>query len=204
MSRCDPFPSHEHHEEVRGEHEDEHREEEKVQVREIAPVSAVVPHVSDRIHVDQEPDEGHERDHQGREGVEPEGGVDDPLGGGARDLPHGLVDPERNPTPEGDGVGRSAGQVPDPDVRIAPEREDAGGERGGERPRRNGTSGSGGGGACCGMRMGGPPTNTRPAGRPRLRARASERAPGAGRAVQRKAASGKRGIAQRSPSTRIP
>jgi hypothetical protein len=58
------LPPHEHQEEVVREHEDEHRKHEEVQVGEVTTVTRVVTHVADGIDVDEESDEGDERDHE--------------------------------------------------------------------------------------------------------------------------------------------
>ena len=72
------LPAHEHQDEVLGEHEDEHREQEEVQVREepgVAGVRRLAAHVADGVDVDEEADEGHERQHQRRERIQPEGQI---------------------------------------------------------------------------------------------------------------------------------
>ncbi|OPZ01814.1 MAG: hypothetical protein BWZ09_02641 [Alphaproteobacteria bacterium ADurb.BinA305] len=68
----DALPPHEHHREVRGEHQDQHEGGEQVQVREIARVLGVglLVHVGGRVQVDQRADPGDHQDHHHRERVE--------------------------------------------------------------------------------------------------------------------------------------
>ena len=71
----DSFPSDKHENEVGGHDQDEHGECKEVQVSEIARVSLVVPHVADRINMDEEADSGDDKGHDRRQGVELEGEV---------------------------------------------------------------------------------------------------------------------------------
>ena len=61
------FPSDEHHDQVRGQHQRQHEEHEQIQVAEEAVVAAFVRHVAGRIDVDQHADEGnHQQHHHGK------------------------------------------------------------------------------------------------------------------------------------------
>ena len=120
------LPAHEHHQEVRREHERQHREHEQVQVREVAAVAGLVPHIAHRIDVDQEPDERDEADHQRGEGIQPERRVDEPLAGRSRDLPGRLIHPERDPPPQVQNVVRARGKRRDTEVEDRAECEHAG------------------------------------------------------------------------------
>ncbi len=119
------FPADEHQKEVRGQHERQHGKHEEVQVREIAAVTRVVPHVADGIDVDEEPDERDEGDHQSRERIETKRHVDEPFPERSRDLSGRLIDPERDPPPERQNVVGARRERRDPDVEDRAEREDA-------------------------------------------------------------------------------
>jgi hypothetical protein len=70
--RADEPPAHEQPDEVVGEHEGQHREDEKVHVREKARDRAIAPHIADRVDVDQPADAGDDASPQERERIEPE------------------------------------------------------------------------------------------------------------------------------------
>ena len=72
------LPAHEHHEEVRAEHEQQHEEHEQVQVREEPREVAVglLVHVGRGVDVDERADAGDHQDHQRRQRVEAEGQVE--------------------------------------------------------------------------------------------------------------------------------
>ena len=63
----DPFPPDEHHREAGPEHKDEHEDHEQVQVREIARVARVFPHVADAEQVDEAAHAGDDEQHHRRE-----------------------------------------------------------------------------------------------------------------------------------------
>ena len=65
-------PTDDEDEQVGRQHQDEHREDEDVHVGEEARDAAVLGHVPDRVHVDEEPDAGDDHDHEGAERVESE------------------------------------------------------------------------------------------------------------------------------------
>jgi hypothetical protein len=74
----DAFPPDEHQEEVVAEHEQEHREDEQVQVREVPPHArpiGFVVHVANRVDVDEEADAGDHVDHHRGESVREEADV---------------------------------------------------------------------------------------------------------------------------------
>ncbi len=95
-AKADPLPAHEQHQVVRAQDQGEHREHEQVQVGHVAGVAGIVAHVSDRVDMDKEAHEGHDQDHDGREGIHlvgpihPEGGRDAGGGRGRDPLPEGL------------------------------------------------------------------------------------------------------------------
>ena len=66
------FPADEQHEQRLAEHQQQHEEQEQVQVREVARVARVVLHVADRVDVDQRADAGHDQRHHGGQAVEVE------------------------------------------------------------------------------------------------------------------------------------
>ena len=68
------LPPHEHHQVVAAQHQREHEEAEEVQVAEEprVPAARLVVHVGGRVDVNQEPDPGHDEDHQSRQRVEAE------------------------------------------------------------------------------------------------------------------------------------
>ena len=72
----DALPADEHHRQRVGQHQDQHRAGEEVQVGEISRQVGVVLHVSDRIEMDEEPDPGDDEDHHGTEGVDAKRQVD--------------------------------------------------------------------------------------------------------------------------------
>ena len=65
-----PFPSHEGHDVVRAEDQQQHEEDEEVEVREIARVPRIVLHVANAEDVNQRTDAGDDEDHHHREAVE--------------------------------------------------------------------------------------------------------------------------------------
>ena len=117
-----------------GEHEQQHRGDEEVEVGEEAPLVGVVLHVADRVHVDERPDEGDQHDEAHRQrvdeqaDVELEGARRDPvpqrevhrplLGRQADELEqHDQADDERGP-----GHRRCRGSAPILSVRRPPSR----------------------------------------------------------------------------------
>ena len=76
--RADERPADDQQDEVAGQHQQQHREDEEVQVREEARVAAVGLHVADRVEVDQRRDAADDQDHQRRQriDVDPELDVD--------------------------------------------------------------------------------------------------------------------------------
>jgi hypothetical protein len=79
----DAFPPDEHHQDVRAEHEQQHEEDEQVQIREVARELAVglLVHVRGRIDVDERPNPGDDQDHHRRQRIEAEGRVDHEVAG---------------------------------------------------------------------------------------------------------------------------
>src|SRR5207244_11433578 len=71
-SEPDQLPENEQHHEVVREHDPEHGEHEKGQRCEVARLANVVPHVAERINVDEQPDSGHEHQHHFAQVVENE------------------------------------------------------------------------------------------------------------------------------------
>ncbi len=71
-AETDAGPADDQPDEISGEDEQEHREHEEVHVGEEARVSRILPHVADRVDVDQKADPGDHQDHQGRERVDVE------------------------------------------------------------------------------------------------------------------------------------
>src|SRR5256884_7522667 len=69
-TEADHGPADDQPDEVAGEDEQEHREDEEVHVSEKAREAGVLPHVADRIDVDEESDAGDHQDHQGGERVD--------------------------------------------------------------------------------------------------------------------------------------
>ena len=65
-----PANDQQHH--VAREHQQQHREDEEVEVREVANVTLVGLHVASRVEVDQRRDAGHDEDHEGRERIDVE------------------------------------------------------------------------------------------------------------------------------------
>ena len=63
-------PADDQPDEVAGEDEQEHREDEEVHVGEEAREAGILPHVADRVDVDQEADPGDHQDHQGGKGID--------------------------------------------------------------------------------------------------------------------------------------
>ena len=120
----DRLPEDVEEEEVPGQHQHDHREDEEIQVGEEARVVGVLVHVADRVDVDEEPDAGHDQQHHGRELVElerhggAEGPGDDPVEERARE---GLVpppDPEEGEERHAEGQADGGNRHP---VRPAPE-----------------------------------------------------------------------------------
>jgi hypothetical protein len=68
--------THVHQRVARAHHEHEHEEDEEVQVREVARIARVVPHVADAEHVDQEADPRDDHHHEQRQLVELDRRVD--------------------------------------------------------------------------------------------------------------------------------
>ena len=66
------FPTHEHQQEVLGQHQDQHEEHEQIQVAEKTVVTAFVRHVADGIEVNQQADAGNHEQHHGREAIHKE------------------------------------------------------------------------------------------------------------------------------------
>ena len=73
---ADEPPAGEQEHEVPGEHEQQHREHEQVEVREEALLLGIALHVADRVGVDQEADAGDHEQHHGRERVDEDAHVD--------------------------------------------------------------------------------------------------------------------------------
>ncbi len=146
-AESDALPADEHQQEVLGEHQDEHREHEEVQVREearVPGVGLVVVHVADRVDVDQEPDERHERGHERRERVEAEGDVRrevagvDPLGGPLDDRRVVAREVRQQPRVGDEGREPDGPDADDADEPLAELRaEEAVDEEAGERQRRD-------------------------------------------------------------------
>ena len=63
--QADHAPADQQHDEVRRQHQDQHREHEQVQVGEVAALLHVAVHVPDRVDVDQEADARHDEQHHG-------------------------------------------------------------------------------------------------------------------------------------------
>ena len=76
------FPPDEHHDQVRGQHQREHEEDEKVQVAEEAVVAALVRHVAGGIDVHQRADEGDHQQHDDSELVDLQRETDAEASGG--------------------------------------------------------------------------------------------------------------------------
>ena len=72
----DALPADEHHEDVAGEDQDGHEEEEEVEVAEVARVALFVGHVADGVDVDEEADAGDDEEHDERKLIEDEAEVD--------------------------------------------------------------------------------------------------------------------------------
>ena len=72
----DQLPGHEHDQEVAGQHQQQHREHEQVQVGEEPPVPRVVAHVPDRVDVHEQADRGHDDKQARRQRVDHEPDVD--------------------------------------------------------------------------------------------------------------------------------
>ena len=72
----DAFPTDEQKRQVVGEHEDEHRAGEQVEVGEVAREAGLVRHVADRVDVDQKADAGDDQQHHGGESVDAKGHID--------------------------------------------------------------------------------------------------------------------------------
>jgi hypothetical protein len=94
------FPTDEEDRQVGAQHQHQHREHEEVEVGEVARVRPVrlVVHVTDRVDVDQEANEGDERHHQRRDRIELEGGRDVDFGEAAvEDAKRTTLDPAEEP-----------------------------------------------------------------------------------------------------------
>ena len=120
----DRLPEHVEQEEVPGQHQHDHREDEEIQVGEEARVVRVLVHVAGRVDVDQEPDPRHDQQHHRRELVElerhggAEGPGDDPVEERARER---LVpSPDAEEGEERHDEGQADGRDGNP-VRAAPE-----------------------------------------------------------------------------------
>ena len=72
----DQFPPDEQHGEVVGQHQDQHRGDEQVEVGEEPAESRVAVHVADRVDMDEESDSGDDEGHHRRQRVPQERGVD--------------------------------------------------------------------------------------------------------------------------------
>ena len=66
------FPPGVHHQEVAGEDQEEHREDEQVEVGEEPALVLVVGHVADGVPVDEHPDAGDDQDHHHGQGIDAE------------------------------------------------------------------------------------------------------------------------------------
>jgi len=66
----DAFPAEEHHQVIVAQHENEHGEHEQVHVAEEAVEPGVLPHVTDREHVDEKPHAGDHQQHDRRQGIQ--------------------------------------------------------------------------------------------------------------------------------------
>ena len=73
---ADEAPAGEQEDEVAGQHEQQHREDEEVEVGEEPLLLGVAVHVADRVGVDQEADAGDDEQHHGRERVDEDARVD--------------------------------------------------------------------------------------------------------------------------------
>ena len=69
-SGADERPSHDQQNEVARQHQQQHREDEVVEVAEVAPEAPVLPHVGDRVQVDQRRDAGDDEDHEHRQRID--------------------------------------------------------------------------------------------------------------------------------------
>src|SRR5271157_1091370 len=70
------FPADEHHRVVVGQHQRQHGKHEQVEIAEEAVIAAFVPHVADRVNVDQHAHAGHKQQPDGRKRIEYETGID--------------------------------------------------------------------------------------------------------------------------------
>ncbi len=95
----DALPTDEHHQVVLREHQREHEEHEEVEVGHEAVVAVVIPHVADRINVDEEADAGDDQQHDERKLVEVEAEINLEVAG---------ADPVREVKIIGGGSGREA------------------------------------------------------------------------------------------------
>ncbi len=77
------LPAHEHHGVVVGQDQRQHGEHEQVHVAEEAVVAAFMPHVADRVNVDQHAHAGHEQQPDAGQRIEQEAGIGAELGGAA-------------------------------------------------------------------------------------------------------------------------
>jgi len=78
----DALPADEHRDQVVRQHEQQHRGDEKVQVREVPPVRRVLVHVPDGVQMDEEADAGHDENECSREPIEREPEIDAQAAGG--------------------------------------------------------------------------------------------------------------------------
>ena len=117
----DALPADEHHREAGSQHQDQHEDDEEVQVGEVARVPGIFLHVAHAEQVDQAADPGHDEQHHRGELVHLEGEVD-------------LERADRQPAPEVDddrGVGRMTPQLEEHAERDGKGREqDAGTDHG--------------------------------------------------------------------------
>ena len=68
-AKAHPLPSHEHEDKIIRQDERKHGEHEEIQKGEETVVAGIIPHVSGRIDVNQEPDPRHDQDHHGRKRI---------------------------------------------------------------------------------------------------------------------------------------
>ena len=139
------LPGHVQQDEVVGQHEDEHGESEKREVREEAPEARVVAHVAQAVDLHEEADAGHDHRHEGGERVDqnPDGDRDPPgvePGDVGRDRcgRRDLVD--QYPRGAEEGQGRRGYRNPGAQERPSPGEQQREGE-GGEREQRRGEGG---------------------------------------------------------------
>ena len=76
------FPTHEHQQEVVGAHQQEHVEDEEVEIGEVAGEPRVVVHVTHGVDVDQGAHSGDHQEHDERQGIDQEGRLGRKVPGG--------------------------------------------------------------------------------------------------------------------------